>query len=223
MVIIIVLVHTGTVVLEADGFVRRLAIQRTDEVLAGCMQLDEPTIDLGRYPVALRALRGHPDDVRFTAGAAEIAGVRLADLRGQVRRVQFRVLGGTGDITIHDAGVTARLAERDLELLLDDLGVDGTVHIDEDAVEIQLDRIPITIRLDIGVEAGAAVRALDGALEPLLRLRFDAPGVTVRTIDPTFGALHIVATANGSPRQIACEAEAMLATRLQSGTRHKVM
>jgi hypothetical protein len=219
MAIIIVLALTGTVVLEADVFIRRLAIQRTDEVLAGCVQLDEPTIHLGRYPVALRALRGHLDDIRFTAETAEIAGIRLTDLHGQVRRVRFRVLGGTDDITIHDAEVSARLDERDLELLLDELGVNGSVDIDDDAVALRLDRVPTPIRLDIGVEAGAAVVAIDGALEPLLRLRFDAPGVTVRTIDATAGALHVAATANGSPRQIACSAEAVLATRLQSLSR----
>ena len=74
MAIIIVLALAGTVALEADVFVRRLAIQRTEEVLGGCVQLDEPRIDLGGYPVAVRALRGNLNDVRFTADSAELAG-----------------------------------------------------------------------------------------------------------------------------------------------------
>jgi hypothetical protein len=218
MAIIVVLALTGTVVLEADVFVRRLAIQRTEEVLAGCVQLDEPAIDLGRYPVALRAVRGHLDDIRFTAEGAEIAGIRLTDLRGQVRRVRFRVLGSTDDIRVDDAEVSARLDERDLELLLDDLGVNGTVRID-DALEIQLDGIPTTIRLDVGVDAGTAVVALDGTLEPLLRLRFEIPGVNVHSVDATDGSLLVAATANGSPREIACNAETIVAARLRSMAR----
>jgi hypothetical protein len=219
MVIIVVLALAGTVILEADVFVRRLAIQRTDEVLGGCVQLDEPAIDLGSYPVALRALRGHLDGVRFIADSAELAGIRLTDLRGEVRRVRFRVLGGIDDIDIHDADVSVRLDERDLELLLDDLGLAGTVRIDDDAVRIQLDGVPTTIQLDIDVDAGAAVIALDGMLEPLLHLRFDIPGVTVSRIEATAGSLHVDATANGSPRDVACTAKNIVASRLRSLSR----
>jgi hypothetical protein len=214
--ILVVLALTGTLVLEADVFVRRLAIQRTDEVLAGCVQLDEPTIDLGRYPVALRALRGHLDDVRFTADAAEVAGVRLTDLRSQVRRVRFRVLGGTDDITIHDADVSARLDERDIEQLLTDLGLPGTVRIDNDAIQIQLDAVQTAVDLDVSADDGGAVVAIDGALEPLLRLRFDVPGVTVRRVHAAPGAIHVEVAPNGNPRQVACAAENIVRSRLES-------
>ncbi len=218
MVILIVLALAGTTVLEADVFVRRLAIQRTEEVLGGCVQLEEPVVDLGGYPVAIRALRGHLDDVRFAADSAELAGIRLTDLRGHVRRVRFRVLGGTDDIYIHDADVSVRLDESDLELLLDYLGLGGSVRID-DAVRIQLDGVPTTFQLDIEVDAGAAVIALDGMLEPLLHLRFDIPGVVVSRIEATNGSLHVDATANGSPRDVACKAEDIVASRLRSFSR----
>lgn len=216
MAILVVLALAGTVVLEADVFVRRLAIQRTEEVLDGCVQLDEPRIDLGGYPVAVRALRGHLDDVRFTADSAELAGIRLTDLRGQVRRVRFRVLGGIDDIHIDDADVSARLDEGDLEHVLHDLGLGGTVRIADDAIQVQLDGVPTTIQLDIDVDAGAAVIALDGVLEPFIALRFDIPGVTVDRIETLPGSLHVDATANGSPRDVACTAEDIVASRLRS-------
>jgi hypothetical protein len=216
MAILVVVALAGTVVLEADVFVRRLAIQRTEEVLDGCVQLDEPRIDLGGYPVAVRALRGNLDDVRFTADSAAVAGIRLTDMRGHVRRVRFRVLGGADDINIQDADVSARLDQRDLEDVLDDLGLGGTVRIVDDGLQIQLDGVPATIQLDIDVEAGAVVIALDGMLSSFVGLRFDIPGVTVNRIETMPGSLYVDATANGSPRDVACIAEDVVTSRLRS-------
>src|SRR5690606_24451967 len=45
--IIVVLALTGSTLIQSDAFLRRLAIQRTDEVVNGCLQLDDPTVDLG--------------------------------------------------------------------------------------------------------------------------------------------------------------------------------
>ena len=115
--------------------------------------------------------------------------------------------------------MSARLDEQDLEPLLDDLGLGGTVHIDDDAVRIQLDGLPAPIPLDINTDDGAAVIALDGTLAPLPRLRFDVPGVTVNSIETTAGSLQVNATATGSPRDIACTAEDVVASRLRSLSR----
>lgn len=212
--IIIVLALTGSALIQSDAFLRRLAIQRTDEVVNGCLQLDDPTVDLGGYPVALRALRGHLDDVAFTATRADIAGLRLTDIRGRVERVRFSVLGGIDDIELEDADVFARIDEHDLDRLLDELGVAGTVRIEDEVVEIQLDGTALGIELDVGADGGAATVAAHGPLAPLLRLRFEIPGVAVRRVDTSAGALAIDATVNGNPRDVACRAEALVSARL---------
>lgn len=212
--IIVVLALIGSTLIQSDAFVRRLAIQRTEEVVNGCVQLDDPAVDLGGYPVVLRALRGYLEDVSFTAASADIGGLRLTGIRGDVDRVRFRVLGGISDIRIHDAEVFARIRADDLDRLLGDLGVPGTVHIDVDAVEVQLDGTALGIELDVGTDEGAATLAVAGPLAPLMDLRFEIPGVAVRRVDTSAGALFIEATVNGNPRDVACRTEDLVRSRL---------
>jgi hypothetical protein len=212
--IIVVLALTGSTLIQSDAFVRRLAIQRTEEVVNGCVRLDDLAVDLGGYPVALRALRGHVENVSFTATGADIAGLRLTDIRADVNRVRFRVLGGISDIRIHDAEVFARVGADDLDRILGDLGVPGTVHIDDDAVEVQLAGTALGVELEVGTDEGAATLAVAGPLAPLMDLRFEIPGVAVRRVDPSAGALLIEATVNGNPRDVACRAEELVSSRL---------
>jgi hypothetical protein len=216
-IVLVVLALAGTIIIESDVLIRRVAVQRAEEILDGCVHLSEPTVDLGGRPAALRALRGHLDGLTFAADSAEIAGVRLAGIDGHIRRVRFRILGGLDTVEVDDADVAVRLDQRDLEALLADLGIDGSAHIDDNGVAIRLDGMPAAIELDVTAEDGAAVISPTTAvLQPLMQLRFDIPGVSVRHIDTADGSLHIDATATGHPRQIACQADEIVSTRLQA-------
>jgi ribosomal protein S28E/S33 len=215
VVFIVVLAIAGTAVLEADVFIRRLAVQRTEEVVGGCVELEEPQVDLGGYPVVLRALRGHLDDVRFTADGATLGGLRLTDLRGDIDRVRFRVLGGADDIRVEGANVTARIREDEIEQLLATLGIEGTVRVAEDGVDVRLDDLGTVLRLDLTVVDGAVAVVPEGALQPLMRFELDVPGVTVRTLEGTAGSLLVDAVADGDPREIACAASSLVRTRLR--------
>lgn len=215
-VLLIAVALTGTLLVESDALVRRVAIQRSGDVLDGCVQLHEPALVLGAHPVAVRALRGHLDNVTFAADRAEIAGVQLTDLRGRVRHVRFALLGGIDDIDVRDTDVALRIDQRHLAQLLENLGIDGRVRIDHGDVNVELAGIPATVALHARAEKGAAIVSASGLLAPLLHLRFDLPGITVQRITANGGAIRIEATANGHPRQLACTAQRIVATRLQA-------
>jgi hypothetical protein len=215
-VVLVAVALAGTLVVESDALVQRVAIQRTGDVLDGCVQLHEPTLDLGAQPVAVRALRGHLDKVSFAADRAEIAGIQLTDLRGRVGQVRFRLLGGIDDIDVRDTDVAVRIDQHHLAQLLENLGIEGTVRIDHGDVNVELAGIPATVALHASAEQGAAIISATGLLAPLVRLRFDVPDITVQRITANGGALHIEATANGHPRQLACTAQKIVATRLQA-------
>lgn len=205
----------ATLVVESDAAARRIAVQRATEVLDGCVSLGDANLDLGSFPVAARALRGHLDNVTVDADTVDISGLRLRDLQGRVHRVRYELLGSLDDVDVERASVSVRVEQHDLGQLLEDLGLAADVAINDDEVTIVASDA-LTVQLEPRVERGAAVLGLRGPLESLLALRFEIPGVTVTRIDATSGALHVDATVAGNPRRIACHAASQLQTQLQA-------
>ena len=207
MIILIALAIVATLVFESDAFIRRSAVQRADDVLGGCAELTGVDLDLGRFPVTVRALRGHLDGITVAADAVDVSDVRLRDLRGHVGQARYSILGGFDDVTVHRTAVSLTLEERDLTNLLEALDLPATAHVDDHGVEVRLDDVATPIRLDIAAQGGAAVIALQGDLANLLDIRIDLPGVEVEHVTPAPGELRIRATVNGPPRTISCDAE----------------
>jgi hypothetical protein len=205
----------ATLVVESDAVARRIAVQRATEVLDGCVSLGDASLDLGSFPVAARALRGHLDNVTVDADTVDISGLRLRELQGRVHRVRYELLGSLDDVDVERATVSARVEQHDLGQLLEDLGLAADVAINDDEVTIVVGDA-LTVQLEPRVERGAAVLGLRGPLESLLALRFEIPGVTVTRIDATSGELHVDATVAGDPRRIACHAASHLQTQLQA-------
>ena len=195
----------GTLVIEADAVVRRVAVQRAHEVLADCVEMTGLEVDLGSFPVA-RALRGRLDGIGVQARTVTIADVRLRGLRGEVDRVRFSLSDGFDGAEVEHGQISIALGQGDLTRLLHELEVPGSAEMEGDGVRIRLDGVAEPIALDIHAEAGDAVIALTGALAPLLHLRLDLPGVRVTQIAPAPGSLVVNATITGSPRDLACTA-----------------
>lgn len=211
---IVAVVLAATVVVEADVYARRAAVQRARDVLEGCATIDEANIDLGSFPIALRALRGHLDDVSVEADSVEIADLRMHNLDVDVDRVRFRLFGSDQDTVIERAEASVRIDERELDQLLDALGIPATTTIDRDGISLHVPPT-INVELDIAVRDGAAVVTVPGLAGVLDDVELSIPGVTIETIEPLRGALLVRATATGRPRDLVCDAAATLEQHLR--------
>jgi hypothetical protein len=204
----------GTIVIEADAVVRRLAVQRTQEALADCVDLTGLEVDLGSFPAA-RALGGRLGGIGVRATTVRVAKMRLRDLRGGVEQVRFSLTGGFEEAELSGGEISIALTESDLTRLLHSLDVPASADIDGDGVRVRLDGAADPIELDIHAEEGEAVIALAGALAPLFHLELDLPGVQVMQIAPANGSLTVTAAIAGRPRHIACSAAEALDDRLE--------
>ena len=205
----------ATVVVESDAVARRIAVQRANQVLDGCVQLGAAKLDLGSFPVAARALRGQLDDLTIDADTVDVSGLRLREVHGRVQRVRYELLGSLDDVDVERATVSMRLEQRDLGQLLEHLDLPADVAINDNEIRVLVGDA-LTVTLDPRVDDGSAILSLDGPLESLLTLRFEIPGVAITRIDTNAGALQVDATVAGNPRRIACDAADKIETQLQA-------
>lgn len=211
---LVVFVCAATVIIQADAYAQRAAIHRTQDIIQGCARVDDAALDLGSFPIAIRALRGHLDDVHLRADIVEVADLRMHDLDVDVERVRFRLLGSPEDLDIERAEASVRIEQRELDRLLADLGIPATTTVTRDGISLQLPPA-VNVELEIAVREGAAVVSVPGLTGLVDDLELSIPGVTIEAIEPTTGALEARATATGRPRDLVCDAAATLEQRFQ--------
>lgn len=118
----VVVAVLATLVFESDVFVRRLADRHAGDVGGGCVSLDGLRVDLGTFPVGLRALAGRLD-VRARADRAVLGDLRLGDIDARARGVRSSLFGGVAEVRVGHATVPATLAGADLARYLRAAGV----------------------------------------------------------------------------------------------------
>ena len=211
---LVAVVLAATVIIQADAYAQRAAVHRIQDIIEGCARVDDAELDLGSFPIAIRALRGHLDDVHLRADVVEVADLRMHDLDVDVERVRFRLLGSLEDVDIERAEASVRIDQSELDRLLADLGIPATTTVTRDGISLQLPPA-LNVELEIAVREGAAVVSVPGLAGVVDDVELSIPGVTIEAIELTTGVLEARATATGRPRDLVCEAAATLEQRLQ--------
>ena len=215
--LLIGLAVVATLFLESDALVRRVVVQRADEVAGDCVSLEGLAVDLGPFPATVRAFRGRLDDVAATADIVVIDALRLRDLDVHVERVRFPLTGDAGDVRLDRATATIRVHGPDLARYLRTLDVPGTVTTDASGIQLDIPPLPEPVRLTIEADDGAVrIAPADPALADLFTVSLRVPGVTVNTITASRRGLEVDVNLRGPARRLACDARDTVSEALSS-------
>ena len=167
--------------LGADPLVEELVEWRVANSV-GCAELRGVELDLGRWPVLVRALAGRLSDVRGDIESIEVKGLRLRDASFRVGRLGLSpatLVGGS--VSLDDAEVHVRVAEQALTRFARAHGLPVAFEVAQRRVVLRpalpvLTRIELPARLE--ARAGAVVASFD-VPERALLARLLPRGVTI--------------------------------------------
>lgn len=151
-------------VLAADPIVEEVVEWRVAAAVDACTDMGGVELDLGRWPLLVRAMSGRLSDVRGRIERIDVRGLRLRHVSLRVGQVGLSpgVLFGR-DVTVHDAAVTVSVGEADLGRFARGHGVPVEVDLGPQRIVFRPSpsllgglALPAVVRL----EAGAVVASL---------------------------------------------------------------